>query len=309
MQDRQPLHDVRQLAHVARPSIARQQRQRTRREMRSATAGACAVQGGEVRHERRDVVRALAQRRNFQRDHIQAEQEILAEPALGDGTRQVAVRRRDDPYVDADRLRTSHPLDLLRLDRAQELGLCLGAEVSHLVEEERPGVRELEPADSPIRRAGERALLVPEHLALHEIARDRRAVHAHEWAVAPRALRMNRRRDQLLPGPRLTRDEHAGVGRRHARDQLPHARHRGARADHLAREPEILAQRARLAPHAPQLERRREREQHPLGRQRLLEEVERAELRRLHRVAQAGPAAHHDHGHIGRRLAQAGQRA
>ena len=73
--------------------------------------------------------------------------------------------------------------------------------------------------------------------------------------------------------PRLSRHEHARVGRRHPCNELTHARHRRAPADHLTRQAEVLAQRARLTPHATQLERRREREQHALGRQRLLEKL------------------------------------
>ena len=68
-----------------------------------------------------------------------------------------------------------------------------------LVEEQRPRVRELEPSDAPLRRARERSLLVPEHLALHEVAGDGRAVHAHECPIAPRTRRMDGRSHQFLP--------------------------------------------------------------------------------------------------------------
>ena len=84
--------------------------------------------------------------------------------------------------------------------------------------------------------------------------------------------------------------------------------HRRAVADHLAAQPEVGAQRFRFAPRLAQLERRRQREQHALGAQRLFEKVERAELRGLHGVAQSGAAAHHHHRHVGQRLAHARQR-
>ena len=69
-------------------------------------------------------------------------------------------------------------------------------------------------------------------------------------------------------------------------------------------DPEVRAQRARLAPRLPQLDRGRQREQHALGRERLLEEGERAELGGAHRVAQARAPAHHHHGQVGEPRAQ-----
>ena len=171
-----------------------------------------------------------------------------------------------------------------------------GAEVADLVEKQRAGVRELEPSDAAVRRAGERALLVPEHLALDEIARNRRAVHAHERAVASRARAVDRRRDELLARAGFAGDQHARVGRRDARDQSAHARASPELSPIISPpSPRSCAQRARFAPRAPQLERRRKREQHALGRQRLLEKVEGAELGRAHGVAQSRAAAHHDH--------------
>src|SRR6478752_1570415 len=79
---------------------------------------------------------------------------------------------------------------------------CFRPQIPHFVEEQRAGVCELEPPDPAVRRTGERALLVAEHLALDEIARDRRAVDPHERPVAPRAPEMDRRRDELLARPR-----------------------------------------------------------------------------------------------------------
>ena len=158
------------------------------------------------------------------------------------------------------------------------------------------------------RRAGERAALVAEHLALDEVARDRRAVHPHEGAVAPAAARVDRRGHELFAGARLARDHHARIARRDALDEPAHLAHSRAVADHLAAQSEVGAQRSRLSPRLAQLHRRRQREQHALGAQRLLQEVERAELGRFHRVAQPRAAAHHDDRHVGERLAHARER-
>src|SRR6185437_12512171 len=100
-------------------------------------------------------------------------------------------------------------LDLLCLDRAQQLGLRLWTEITDFIQKQRAAVGELEPADAAVGRASERAALVAEHLALHQIARDGRAVHAHERAFAPRTAGVDRRRHELLTRARFAGDEHA----------------------------------------------------------------------------------------------------
>src|SRR6185369_9760553 len=110
------------------------------------------------------------------------------------------VRRRKNSHVDLDRLSAADALDLLRFDRTQKLCLRLRAEIADFVEQQRAGVRELEPSETPLGGAGKCAALMPEHFTLDQVARNRRAVDAHERPLAPRALRVNRRGDELLSG-------------------------------------------------------------------------------------------------------------
>src|SRR5207253_10965865 len=117
----------------------------------------------------------------------------------------------DDPHVDPRRLRAAHTLERTLLEHTQELRLRLGGQLPDLVEEDRPAVRELEAAGPAFRGAGEGALLVAEELAFDEPARQRRAVHLHQGAVAAGAPRVDGPRDELLAGAGLTRDQHGGV--------------------------------------------------------------------------------------------------
>ena len=57
---------------------------------------------------------------------------------------EVAVGRRDEANVDADRLDAADALELALLQRAQELHLHLDGDLADLVEEERAAVGELE---------------------------------------------------------------------------------------------------------------------------------------------------------------------
>ena len=54
-----------------------------------------------------------------------AETILIIEPTFLDGDRQVLMRGRDDPHVDADGGFSTHPLDLAVLERAKQLGLSL----------------------------------------------------------------------------------------------------------------------------------------------------------------------------------------
>ena len=82
--------------------------------------------------------------RHVEGDDVEAEVEVLAEAALADLLLEVLVGGGDDPHVHLDRARAAHGLDVLLLQRAQDLGLGLEAHVADLVEEERAAVGQLE---------------------------------------------------------------------------------------------------------------------------------------------------------------------
>ena len=170
--DDQPLDGVLQLADVALPARALQVLERRRREALRPPVVVAAEQVGEVLDQRRDVLAAIAQRRHADRDHAEAEVEILAERALLDLLLEVLVGRGDDADVDLDRPRRSEALDFALLQHAQDLGLRLRAHVADFVEEDRAAVGLLELADLLLGRAGERALLVAEQLRLDQLLRE-----------------------------------------------------------------------------------------------------------------------------------------
>src|SRR5690242_768869 len=147
----------------------------------------------EVTHERGNVTGPLSQRRQGNGNDIQPEEQVLAECPLMNATPEILVRSREDTDVDANGLASTHSLDLLRFDRAQQLRLCFRAEVADFVKEQRSGVSEFETPDPPLRCARERASLVAEHFTLDEIAGNGRAVHADERTLSARAGPVNRR--------------------------------------------------------------------------------------------------------------------
>src|SRR5205823_5258564 len=108
-EDRQALHDVRQLTHVAGPAVGGEELHRADVEPHRP-AEPRRVPGGEVLHQGWNVVGTLPQRRNVDREDVETEQQILPELALHRGFCEILVGRRDHAYVHRDRLLTAGPL-------------------------------------------------------------------------------------------------------------------------------------------------------------------------------------------------------
>ena len=90
-EDDRALDDVLQLADVARPGVANQGLHDRGRDGLDPPAHPPGELLGEMADQPRDVVAALAQRRQHEREHVQAVVEVAAEAAVGDHLRQVAV--------------------------------------------------------------------------------------------------------------------------------------------------------------------------------------------------------------------------
>ena len=95
----------------------------------------------------RQVLDAIAQRRHPDRDDVDPVVEVLAEPPFLDRLLEVDVGRGDQAEVGLDRLGAADALDLPFLDRAQQLGLQVEAQVADLVEEQRAAGGQLELAE------------------------------------------------------------------------------------------------------------------------------------------------------------------
>ena len=107
------------------------------------------VAAEEEARERRDVLAPIAQRRDLDRDHVEAVEEVFAESPFGDARPQVAVGRGDDADVDLERLVAADALERPLLQEAKELHLRRRRDLADLVEEERAAVGLLEAALAP----------------------------------------------------------------------------------------------------------------------------------------------------------------
>ena len=212
-QDHRPLDVVLQLADVARPVVLAQQPHRLGVDPADLAAVLLGVALQEELDQRRDVLAALAQGRQVDRDDVEPVVQVLAEPAGVDLVEQVAVGGGDDPGVDLDGAGVADPLELPLLQDAEQLDLELGRGAVDLVEEDAAGVRGLEPAGPVVDGAGERPLDVAEQLALEQALGQGAAVDADVGAGVARAEVVDGAGDQLLAGPGLADDQDAGARR------------------------------------------------------------------------------------------------
>ncbi len=206
----QAAHQVLQLPHVAGPAVLAQPIHRGLIERLGRQPGVARLVE-EVARQHWDVLHPLTQRRQPDRHHVQAIEQILAKLAGADRLAQVAMGRGHDPHVGADRLAPANRGEFALLQHAQQPCLRLGRHVADLVEEQRPPRRLLEAALRPVERPGEGPALVPEQLALDQLARDRRHVDGDERSSAATPIVMQRAGHQLLAGAGLAVDHDGQV--------------------------------------------------------------------------------------------------
>jgi hypothetical protein len=190
----------------------------------------------------RDVLAALAKRRQLDGEDVEPVEQIFAEPLFRRHGEQIPMGGCHQARIRPDRLVAAEPLELALLDQAEDLRLDLERQLPNLVEEDGAVLGGLEAPNPPARRTRERALLVAHQLALEEVRRDGSAVRLHERAPAL-APEVDGAGDKLLAGPSLSDDEDRRVGARDDLDLLQNPSQAGATTD----DAEVRAVLARTA--------------------------------------------------------------
>ncbi len=141
---------VLQLADVPGPGVGAKRRVRRLGDGQ----GAVTQVGEEALDELRQVVEALAKRRDRDDGDRETKEEVLSKFARADVGPEVAVRGGDDPHVDPALDLAADPTDLATLESAQEPRLEIERKLADFIEKERPSVRPLEerPRGRPPRR-------------------------------------------------------------------------------------------------------------------------------------------------------------
>ena len=113
-------------------------------------------------HQRQDVLAALAQRRQENRDNRQPVVKVLAEAAVAHRALQVPIGRRNHAHIHLLVADPAHAPDHLVFQHAQQLGLQEQRQLTDFVQEQRAAVRYFEQTFLHRLGVGEGALLVAE---------------------------------------------------------------------------------------------------------------------------------------------------
>ena len=251
-QDRRALHDVAELTNVPRPEILLEQVDRFLIHGADRLAVALVELRQEVLGQQRDVLPAIAQRRQLDGEHVQPVIQVLAQLARLDRLHRVDVGCGNHPHIHRLLLAAAQPPERPLLQDPQQLDLRRRHHLGDLVEKQRAAMRQLEHTRAPVVCPREGALLVPEDLALEQRLGNRRAVDRHERKRRARAQLVDRLGDELLAGARLTRDQHRGQRRRGLLDHPVDGPDTRAVADDLAERAGL----AQLPPEVPHLAQR-----------------------------------------------------
>ena len=264
----------------------------------------------QLRDERRDVLRPVAQRRDAQRENGEAVIEVLSEGPFAHPLLEVAVRGGDDPHVHALGQRRSHAEHLARDEDAEQLGLKRKGHLPRLIEKQRAAVGSFEdPGARPV-GAGECAALVPEELALEQGLGEAGAVDRQEDPLGSAARLVEGTGDELLPAARLAQNQDRRVGRREALHQLAQLPYRRTLPDQLARaneEAHLPAQSFVLAVEPGSLSRSPDDRQDLFPLKGFRQEIERARAHGVHRQLHGSHSGQKNHGNGGIRFAAEGE--
>ena len=187
----------------------------------------------EMEGEEGDILAAFAQGREVELHDVEAEEEVFAEPALGDHFCQVAVGGGEEADIGGDGLVAADALEDAFAEDAEDFDLGGGVDFADLVEEERAASGLLEAADAALARAGEGALLVAEEFAFEKLRREGGAVHGDEGSACARAEAVDGVGGEFLAGAALARDKDGGAGGGDLLDRLEDMGHGGRVTDEI----------------------------------------------------------------------------
>ena len=165
----------------------------------------------QSRGDGRDVAFALAQGRQRNVKHVEAVEEVFAQPLVANGFFRRLIGSREHTDRDGDIVHAAQAAHFGILQHAQQFGLRANGHLANFVEQQSSSLSVLKAAGRAFDGTGKGALFMPKKLAFHERFRHGRAIHGKEWSGSARAELMNRSRGNFLPGAALTRKQNCRV--------------------------------------------------------------------------------------------------
>src|SRR5208282_4658019 len=166
------LDNVLELTHIAGPIVVHQELHRGVRKASRRLVVLAAELVEKTLDELGDIFLPLAERRQLQRNDVEAVIQVLAETAFANQLHQIFVGGRENANVDLDCIGAAETHELALLNDAEQLGLRFRANRGDFVEENRPLVSYFEKAFLRRDRAGEGAFHMAEQLRFEQIDGD-----------------------------------------------------------------------------------------------------------------------------------------
>src|SRR5947209_136952 len=132
-QNDRSLYEILQFPDIARPIISHESRHHISRNTPNRFSLAAFGCTEEVIYKQRNIICSFAQRREIDRKYIQSIVQIDAKPSFTYHLLKILVCRRHYAHIDLSCLRTPKPLELLLLNRSQELGLKFERQFANFV--------------------------------------------------------------------------------------------------------------------------------------------------------------------------------
>ncbi len=170
----------------------------------------------------RQIFRTVAQRRHFQGELRQPVIEVAAEFSSVHQFLKILIGRRHQSHVHADLLAAAQPKIRHVVQHPQQLDLDLQFQVPNLVQKQRSLVGDLKESRLGGVGAAERAFFVAEQLALHQMLRNRRAIHVHQRPVAAQRVIVDGVGNHFFSHARLAHNQHRLRTLRHLLRQAYH---------------------------------------------------------------------------------------
>lgn len=123
----------------------------------------------EMLREKRNVLAPFPQRRHRQREFQQPEIQVLAQDTHRDGVLQIAIGCGNHAHVDRYLAVAADAGDVVGFDHPQQVHLQGQRHFGDFIEEQGAAAGLLEITGVQLRGAGERAALMPEQLAAHQV--------------------------------------------------------------------------------------------------------------------------------------------
>src|SRR5579864_2447274 len=150
--------------------------------------------------QQREVVAPLAERRNADRDDVQAIVQIFAEEIFGHSFVEIAVGGGDDAHIDGNLTSAAHRANSTLLQYAQQLDLHGQSHLADFIEEDRAAVCDFEESALVLVRSGKGAFQITEKLTFKQRLRKSSAVDRNEGFGSSRRTHVNCARNQLFTG-------------------------------------------------------------------------------------------------------------